>query len=255
MFETYQRVFSPSLPQRRFESPCCPPAPLSPSSGGLAGQSDRERGGRPLCTASLIGVPSSLGVFPFECFKPVSLGCIGQRRGPYPLRCPWWITARVGTGRGTLKSCLWCWILAPGLGSCVPLLRSSWWQGRRGSSGSWRWWSGFMVEGSAASPVALWCRPWWSGLEVAGLVASSAVFRSDPASLLLAGRSWRRGAGGSGGRGGFSLFLGGSTRPRRSGMASGGLLLYNHVSLEGRGRRCWSWRWCPLLITLSVCTV
>jgi hypothetical protein len=133
----------------------------------------------------------------------VSLGGIGRRRGPSPLRRPWWMAARVGSGRGALKSCLWCWILAPGLGSCVPLLSSSWWQGRRGSSGSWRWWSGFMVEGSAASPVALWCRPWWSGLEVAGLVASSIVFRSDPASLLLAGRPWRRGAGGSGGRGGF----------------------------------------------------
>jgi hypothetical protein len=75
-------------------------------------------------------------------------------------------------------------------------LSSSWWRGRRGSGCSWWWWPRSAVEGSTSSFASSFGRPWWSLFYMAGLGVSSALCRSCPAVLSLAGRSWWRGARG-----------------------------------------------------------
>jgi hypothetical protein len=75
-------------------------APLSLASGGLAGRSARERGGRPPCTASSLGV--FLGRFGVlsRSPSPASSGGVGQRWDPLPRRRPWRAAAGAGSDLG-----------------------------------------------------------------------------------------------------------------------------------------------------------
>jgi hypothetical protein len=59
-----------------------PPAPLSPSSGGSAGRSDRERVGRPPCTARSVGFPPCFGGLPRQSSTLAPTGGAGGRRAP-----------------------------------------------------------------------------------------------------------------------------------------------------------------------------
>jgi hypothetical protein len=90
---------SPLPPSTRLPKvPGAPLVPLSPSSGGLAGRSDRERGGRPPCTARSLGLPPGFGGMPQPSFTSASLGGAGRRQAPLPLRRPWRVAARAGSG-------------------------------------------------------------------------------------------------------------------------------------------------------------
>jgi hypothetical protein len=93
----YRTLSSPpstSLP----ELPGVSPAPLSLSSGGLAGRSDRERGARPPCTASSVEVTPRFGGMLRTRPSSVSSGGADGRRVPSPLRCPWREADRARTG-------------------------------------------------------------------------------------------------------------------------------------------------------------
>jgi hypothetical protein len=81
--------------------PGSPPAPLSPSSGGLADRSDWERGSRPPCTAGSLGFFSWYGALPLWSFEPASSGDVGRWRVLSPLRRPWRTAARARSGRSS----------------------------------------------------------------------------------------------------------------------------------------------------------
>jgi hypothetical protein len=85
----------PSLPLR---VQVCPPTPLSPSSSGLAGRSDWERGSRTSCIACSLGLARSSGALPC-CLKPALTGGVGRRRGRSPLWRPWRTAVRDGSSR------------------------------------------------------------------------------------------------------------------------------------------------------------
>jgi hypothetical protein len=75
-----------------------PPAPLSLSSGGLAGRSEGERGDRPPCAVGSLGLIPGFGALPRWSCSPAPPGGAGRRQDLLPLRRPWW--AVVGTGSG-----------------------------------------------------------------------------------------------------------------------------------------------------------
>jgi hypothetical protein len=82
------------------------PAPLSLSSGGAAGRSDWERGGRPPCTGSSLGSFPVFGSMPCRSSQPSSSGSHGRSPSSSSSLRPWW--ARVGSrsGRSPLISLL-----------------------------------------------------------------------------------------------------------------------------------------------------
>jgi hypothetical protein len=94
--ETTSRSRSPPFPPLRVI--LRPPAPLSPSSGGLAGRSDWERVGRILYIACSVGVASNLGALSW-CFEPASAGGAGRRQDRSPLWRPWRTAGRAGSSR------------------------------------------------------------------------------------------------------------------------------------------------------------
>jgi hypothetical protein len=79
-------------------------APLSLSSGGSAGQSDWERGGRPYCTTCCLGHVPSVGVMPRWISAPASWGGAGRRQDSPSLRRPWWTATRAGSGHIPLNN-------------------------------------------------------------------------------------------------------------------------------------------------------
>jgi hypothetical protein len=86
---------SPLVPPR----PCIdPPAPLSLSSGGLAGRSGGERGGRPPCIVCRIGCFLGAGPLPCLSCSPAPPGGAGRRQAPLPHRHPCRAVAGAGSG-------------------------------------------------------------------------------------------------------------------------------------------------------------
>jgi hypothetical protein len=99
-----RKVFSPRvlpLPTRRSVAPGALPAPLSPSSGGLAGRSDGERGDRPPCIACSLGLVFGVGSLPRSSSEAASSGDAGLRLDLRPLRRPWRAAAGAGSGGST----------------------------------------------------------------------------------------------------------------------------------------------------------
>jgi hypothetical protein len=90
------RVLPP--PTRLAVAPDAPPAPLSSSSGGLAGRSDGERGDRPPCIVCRLGFVFGVGSMPRPSSDSASSGDAGRRLDLLPLRRPW--RAAVGAGSG-----------------------------------------------------------------------------------------------------------------------------------------------------------
>jgi hypothetical protein len=93
----------PPPPTRLSLVPGASPAPLSPSSGGLAGRSDQERGGRPPCTACRFGFDSDFGGLPWLSFTSAPSGGADGRRAPPPLLRPWRAAARAGSGLSSMN--------------------------------------------------------------------------------------------------------------------------------------------------------
>jgi hypothetical protein len=131
--------------------------PLSPSSGGLAGRSGGERGGRPPCKACSLGFVSSFGSMPSRSCAPTFLGDAGRRREPLPLRRPWWAAGRASSGQSSSNKLIPCARSWPPARDLAPSLRT-----RHGDG----------IDGGCFDLDSGDPNPWWRPLQQACLPPS-----------------------------------------------------------------------------------